>query len=114
VFVQAALGGPGAQLREAPRETVAGALELLEIRDPRAGARHGHGLRGDVGEATADDLRELGLELCDLRTQRRSGGQLGPGRRGRERALWQDILSPVPAGVTIDYRLLMLGHEPLS
>jgi hypothetical protein len=69
-----------AQLRQARRELVTGALERSQIRQARFATGRGtrrRGRRGDERKTVGEDRGKLELELCDLRAQRRPCGALG-------------------------------------
>jgi len=79
-LVRRARGCLGAQLLDLCCEPVAHTLELPEIQQRRTLLRAGREGRSDVGEALADDRRELALEPRDLRLQRFPRRTLGVGR----------------------------------
>jgi hypothetical protein len=78
-------------------ERVAAALELGEAEQPRTGARFELGsVRDRRREERGDRLRQLALQMRDLRTQRAS------------RRVLVELLDGL--GVAVDRQLLELGH----
>jgi hypothetical protein len=91
--VLGARGGGATKLLHAPREPVAFALELGEVRQPRRprGTRQIPATgRGDVREAGRDDARQLALHARYLRLQSHPGGALGG--LGREHPVEDKLL----------------------